>query len=146
MKNIMKVVIGFIVFNAIVGNLRQEGIIAGKITINYPKLINKVSSSVFVEFVSTEQNTNWGVEPTRQRHTIHHQNLPVYEQQWQEPELEDYFEDVPKESNVHIISDGETLISLASIYGVSWRRIKEANGIRDARKIRVGQKLWIPTT
>lgn len=45
---------------------------------------------------------------------------------------------------VHTIASGETLIAIASRYGVSVAAIQEANGIVDARLLRVNQEIVIP--
>ncbi|NOZ49416.1 MAG: LysM peptidoglycan-binding domain-containing protein, partial [Chloroflexi bacterium] len=46
---------------------------------------------------------------------------------------------------VHIIASGDTLIGIASRYGVSVEAIQEANGITDPRLLSIGQSLIIPT-
>ncbi len=45
---------------------------------------------------------------------------------------------------IHTIASGETLIAIASRYGVSVAAIQEANGIVDARLLRVSQEIVIP--
>ena len=44
----------------------------------------------------------------------------------------------------HVVVKGETLTSIAGIFGVSVESIKAANHIVDERKLSVGQKLEIP--
>ncbi len=46
----------------------------------------------------------------------------------------------------HTVRSGETIYHIARIYGVSTRRLMEANGITDAYNLRVGQTLRIPLT
>lgn len=51
---------------------------------------------------------------------------------------------VSLEGVVHIVKKGETLTTIAKSYRVSVPAIKKANNIKDADKIRIGQKLDIP--
>lgn len=44
----------------------------------------------------------------------------------------------------HIVKGGETLSAIASAYKVSVNAIMQANGLKDANTLRVGQKLFIP--
>jgi len=46
--------------------------------------------------------------------------------------------------SLHIVKKGQTLSTIAKRYGVSQKALMAANNIKDARKIRVGQKLKIP--
>ena len=46
---------------------------------------------------------------------------------------------------IHVVQRGETLYGIARRYGVSLDAICAANGIADARRIYVGQRLVIPT-
>lgn len=46
----------------------------------------------------------------------------------------------------HVIQNGETLYSLQKKYKVSVEEIKKANNITDVTKIKVGQKIIIPST
>jgi len=48
------------------------------------------------------------------------------------------------ETAVHIVQRGETLFSIARRYGLTVDSIAHANGIRDPRKIYIGQHLIIP--
>lgn len=146
MKTFTKIVVGLLVFNAIISNLRQEGVISGHISINYSKLIHKVSDITFIRLVDSDETRHYQPRQINRNYNNTNYELPVYYQQQPEVQLEEYFEDVPQEPNVHIISDGETLITLGAIYGVSWREIKEKNGIRNVRRLRPGQKIWIPTS
>jgi membrane-bound lytic murein transglycosylase D len=47
-------------------------------------------------------------------------------------------------STIHTVRPGDTLYSIAQRYRVSLSALTSANGIRDGRSIRVGQKLKIP--
>ena len=47
--------------------------------------------------------------------------------------------------DVHIVAKGETLSSIAAHYNVTVAGLKSANNITDERKLRVGQKLSIPS-
>ncbi|MEL3907980.1 MAG: LysM peptidoglycan-binding domain-containing protein [Treponemataceae bacterium] len=47
---------------------------------------------------------------------------------------------------IHIMKKGETIYSLSKKYGVSMSTILDYNGIKDATKIVVGQKIKIPST
>ena len=51
-----------------------------------------------------------------------------------------------KETIVHVVRRGETLNSIAQLYGVSIAQIKTLNGLKDGNLIRVGQKLIISGT
>jgi nucleoid-associated protein YgaU len=44
----------------------------------------------------------------------------------------------------HVVQSGETLSEIAKAYGVSMNSVLNANGIKSANLIRVGQKLFIP--
>jgi LysM repeat protein len=44
----------------------------------------------------------------------------------------------------HVVKSGETLSAIASAYKVSVNKILQANGMKDANMLRVGQKLFIP--
>lgn len=45
----------------------------------------------------------------------------------------------------HVVEQGQTLSEIARAYGVTQAEIIKATGIKDASKIRVGQKLYIPS-
>ena len=47
-------------------------------------------------------------------------------------------------TQTHVVKSGENLSVIALRYGVSTRSIVEANGLRSANRIRVGQRLTIP--
>lgn len=49
------------------------------------------------------------------------------------------------ESQWHVIASGETLYSVARAYGVSASALQAANGISDPAKLRVGQRILIPS-
>ena len=49
-------------------------------------------------------------------------------------------------STTHVVTKGETLSSIALQYKVSVASLKSANQITDERKLRVGQKLVIPSS
>jgi len=51
---------------------------------------------------------------------------------------------VPRKSVTHVVGKGETLGGISAKYGVSVATLKSANGIKDERKLAVGQKLAIP--
>lgn len=48
------------------------------------------------------------------------------------------------EDLVHVLKKGDTLYGIARAYGVSYEDLVAANGIRDANKIVIGQKIRIP--
>ncbi|GAB1483753.1 M23 family metallopeptidase [Treponema sp.] len=48
------------------------------------------------------------------------------------------------QETIHTVKKGDTLYALARSYGVSASEILAANGITDARKLQVGQKIQIP--
>jgi murein DD-endopeptidase MepM/ murein hydrolase activator NlpD len=50
------------------------------------------------------------------------------------------------EETVHVMQRGETIYSLARSYGVSPQAILSLNGIEDARTIKAGQRIRIPST
>ena len=49
-----------------------------------------------------------------------------------------------KREIVHVIDKGDTLWAISRTYGVPVNAIQEANGIKDAGSISIGQKLKIP--
>jgi len=150
MKTLFKVFIGLLAFNAIIGNLRRDGVISGHITINYPRLVKSMSNNIFIEFVSEDNPVQY--PPTNNAVQVIHnhqelEELPVYYQNQPEERLEDLFDDIPSnQTNVHIFTNGETLMTLSSIYGVPRESIKKTNGIRHERDLRPGQIIWIPAS
>lgn len=44
------------------------------------------------------------------------------------------------------VQKGDTLSSIARQFGISWKRLAEANGLSDPNKLRVGQELRIPSS
>lgn len=46
--------------------------------------------------------------------------------------------------NVYVVQDGDILGRIAIKYGTTVKALMDANGIKDAKKLRVGQKLTIP--
>ena len=44
----------------------------------------------------------------------------------------------------HIVQPGETLATIAQLYGISWLQIAQTNNIYDADHVEVGQELTIP--
>ncbi|MDZ7260595.1 MAG: LysM peptidoglycan-binding domain-containing protein [candidate division KSB1 bacterium] len=120
MRSMTKVFLGLFFLNSIVGGLKKDGIITGEISINVPKLIKNLSTGGgFIKIVSSDEQGN----------------------------LDDnYFYDNEERNyhNTHVVRRGETLVNLEKLYGVPWQAIKQINGIRDVRKVRVGQRLIIP--
>ena len=51
---------------------------------------------------------------------------------------------VPAPGKTYVVQNGDSLSKIASKVGVSSREIAELNGIKDANKIRIGQKLVLP--
>lgn len=51
---------------------------------------------------------------------------------------------VPNEAKTYTVQNGDSLSKIASRCGVSARELAEVNGIKDANKVRVGQKLVLP--
>jgi LysM repeat protein len=47
-------------------------------------------------------------------------------------------------SVTHIVQPGETLATIAQLYGISWLQIAQTNNIYDADHVEVGQELTIP--
>jgi N-acetylmuramoyl-L-alanine amidase len=45
---------------------------------------------------------------------------------------------------VHVVKSGESLTSIAALYGVTPQSIRRANNLKDANLLRVGQRLVIP--
>lgn len=139
MKLLIKGIIGLFVVNSLLGNLKQEGIISGRVSINYPKLIKKLGDNICIEFKSSDDELP---NPNRLEHFSFN-----YDQN------DDYFqEDIIYEeesqnfhkNRYHILQHGETLSTLGSRYGVPWREIQEINRIRNVRNIRPGQRIIIP--
>ena len=48
------------------------------------------------------------------------------------------------EDRIHVLKKGDTLYGIARSYGVPYEELIAANGIADANKIKVGQKIRIP--
>jgi LysM repeat protein len=46
----------------------------------------------------------------------------------------------------HIVQSGETLSTIASLYGVTWQQIAEANNMADPNTLAVDQVLIIPSS
>ncbi|WP_010258419.1 M23 family metallopeptidase [Treponema primitia] len=53
---------------------------------------------------------------------------------------------LPAEETIHIVQGGDTIYSLARTYGVNFQEILNLNGIDNAGRIRVGQRIRIPGT
>lgn len=51
---------------------------------------------------------------------------------------------VSASEKTHSVQKGDTLSSIASSYGVSWKRLAEYNGITNPNQLKVGQELRIP--
>lgn len=47
-------------------------------------------------------------------------------------------------SVIHVVEKGQTLYRIALVYGVDLKALQRANGIRNPRQLRVGQRLTIP--
>lgn len=144
MKSLFKLAFGLLALNAVMANLKQEGVISGQITVNYPKLVQKVSENICVRFVDSDE------EMLPQNFPVQYvgnnlENLPVYSEQAEPERLEDLFTDIEPET-FHVVQDGETLISLSALYGVSWQVVKAKNHIEDVRRLQPGQKLLIPAS
>lgn len=52
----------------------------------------------------------------------------------------------PAADKMHKVEKGETLSSIASSYGVSWKKLAECNNIANPNQLKVGQELRIPGT
>lgn len=50
-----------------------------------------------------------------------------------------------EDPSVHIVQKGETVYAIAKANGLTWRQIKDANHLADDMKLKLGQKLIIPT-
>jgi len=50
-----------------------------------------------------------------------------------------------EDPSVHIVKKGETVYAIAKTNGLTWRQIKDANHLSDDMKLKLGQKLIIPT-
>lgn len=50
-----------------------------------------------------------------------------------------------KEAGTHTVKKGESLYSLARVYGVTVRHLREANGLADDAGVKIGQHLVIPS-
>ncbi len=51
---------------------------------------------------------------------------------------------LPENEVTHVVQPGETLASIAQLYGISWLQIAQANNIYDANFVEVGEELSIP--
>ncbi len=51
----------------------------------------------------------------------------------------------PPLDRYHTVASGDTLISIAEAYEVSWEELAELNGIDDPRSLQIGQELQIPS-
>ncbi len=166
MKSWMKILLGVFVFNAVMNHLRNEEIITGQININYSRLVNSVTSNNVIRFVNTDNNQcidrnmiqNLSAAHYRQEVAPYQRNNSRYYQE-DEERIEDLFDEEAEsmsdytpdpepinDNSIHVVRNGETLITLGTIYGISWRRIKEINGIYDVNDLRPGQKIWIPNS
>jgi hypothetical protein len=166
MKSWMKILLGVFIFNAVMNHLRNEEIITGQININYSRLVNSVTSNNVIRFVDTDNNQYVDRNMIQNLSTAHYrQEIPQNQRQnsryYQEDEerIEDLFDEEAEsvsdytpdpepinDNSIHVVRNGETLITLGTIYGISWRRIKEINGIYDVNDLRPGQKIWIPNS
>lgn len=53
---------------------------------------------------------------------------------------------VEMEAQVYVVQKGDTLSSIATRYGTTWKRLAEFNGLTDPNKLRAGQELRIPSS
>ncbi len=51
----------------------------------------------------------------------------------------------PAQAGVHVVKKGESLYSLARVYGVTVKNLREANGLTDDAGVKIGQRLTIPS-
>jgi len=140
MKFFIKGIIGLFVINSLLGNLKQEGIISGRVVINYPKLIKKLGDNICIEFKNSDNEGQYR-DRFENFSFNHHQDNASFQRN---PDYEGESSHI-RGNNYHILQHGETLITLSSKYGVPWREIQEVNRIRNARTIRPGQRILIPT-
>jgi LysM repeat protein len=49
----------------------------------------------------------------------------------------------PTPSGTHIVRAGETLSGIAKKYGTTWQRLAQINGLKDANKIKPGQRIKV---
>jgi len=47
---------------------------------------------------------------------------------------------------VYSVQKGDTLSSIASMYGTSWKKLSEYNGLSDPNRLRIGQEIRIPSS
>lgn len=50
----------------------------------------------------------------------------------------------PEDSKVYVVQNGDSLSKIAAKHGCKTAELQELNGIKDANKIRIGQKLLLP--
>lgn len=61
------------------------------------------------------------------------------------PEIHEAPQPATGEAGVHIVTKGETVYAIARANGLTWRQIKDANHLSDDMKLKLGQKLIIPS-
>ncbi len=49
-------------------------------------------------------------------------------------------------AQIHTVQKGETLSSIASSYGTSWKKLAEYNNLSNPNKLKVGQEIHIPSS
>lgn len=72
-------------------------------------------------------------------------DLIVFELPTEEPDATQVAANL-SQANLHIVASGQTMYSIAQLYGLSVQDIATANGLSDPTRIFVGQRLIIPTS
>jgi len=52
--------------------------------------------------------------------------------------------DVPIAGGLYVVQKGDTLSAIASMYGTSWKKLAEYNGLENPNKLFIGQEIRIP--
>lgn len=137
-KFLFKLFVVWLALQSALGYLREEEIIHGSIEINYPVLQRKV-----LEIIPTEQISEALIHLVTKK-------LKDALDAGEDGGFLNHREGDKSPSTsfreiVHVVDRGDTLTELSERYGVSWKVIKKINQIENKNRLRVGQRLRIPS-
>ena len=139
MKIFTKGIIVLFIINSMLGSLKEQGIITGKVSINYKRLFKNFGDNICIEFTASENTVPFRSDLNHLKYDNRQETDYLPNDSYYEEKL-----DADQKNKYHILQHGETLMTVSHKYGISCREIQELNRIRNVRKIRPGQRILIP--
>ena len=142
-KFLVKVVIVVLALQSGMGYLKKEEILVGDMKINYPVLKEKLMKLVPTEEISEKLKDIVTAKISEALASEKRTSNEVYTKKI----TRNYNRKTTRSTRVlvHVITHGETLNELSSLYGVPWQVIKKINNIANEKQLTVGQQLRIPS-